>query len=64
MNTAMMREELKKQFPDKFSIPGEIEIKQYIYLLFAKSKSSHNDADLDTTLNDSIVCDDIVEHVN
>ena len=64
MNAAMMREELKKQFPDKFSIPGETEIKQYISLLFAKSKSSRNDADLDTELNVSIVDDDSVERVN
>jgi len=64
MNAAMMREELKKQFPDKFSIPGETEIKQYISLLFAKSKSGHNDADLDTELNDSIIDDDNVERVN
>ena len=56
----MMREELKKQFPDVFSIPGETEIKQYISLLFAKSKSSRNDADLDTELNDSIIDDNNV----
>ena len=43
---------------------GETEIKQYISLLFVKSKSSRNDADLDTELNDSIVDDDIVECVN
>ena len=59
----MMREELKKQFPDVFSIPGETEIKQYISLLFAKSKSTINDADFDTELNDSNINDDI-EHVN
>ena len=63
MNAAMMREELKKQFPDVFSIPGETEIKQYISLLFAKSKSTINDADFDTELNDSNINDDI-EHVN
>ncbi len=47
----MMHEELKKQLPDIFSIPGEIEIKQYISPLFPKSKSNLNDTDIDTELN-------------
>ena len=42
----MMHEELKKQLPDIFSIPGEIEFKQYISPLFPKSKSNLNDTEL------------------
>ena len=59
----MMREELKKQFPGAFPMPGETEIEQYINLLFAMSKSTINGADIDTELNDGILSDDN-EHIN
>ncbi len=38
MNAAMMREQLQKEFPNPFSLPGETEIKKYISLLFSQSK--------------------------
>ena len=38
MNAAMMREQLQKEFPNTFSLPGETEIKKYISLLFSQSK--------------------------
>ena len=47
MNAAMMRAELKKQFPNVFSLPGETEIKKYISLLFMKSKKDTEGLDLD-----------------
>ena len=34
----MMREQLQKEFPNTFSLPGETEIKKYISLLFSQSK--------------------------
>ena len=42
MNAAMMREQLQKEFPNTFSLPGETEIKKYISLLFSKSKGEKN----------------------
>ena len=42
MNAAMMREQLKQQFPNKFSIPGETEIKKYISQLVSQSKKKAN----------------------
>ena len=44
MNAAMMKTELRKRFPNVFSIPGETEIKKYISLLFAKSKNEPHSA--------------------
>ena len=55
MNAAMMREALKQQFPDTFSIPGETEIKKYISQLFAKSKSYKNRGEDDLVIGDEII---------
>ena len=53
MNAAMMREQLKIEFPDTFSLPGDTEIKKFISLLFAKSKlSSSNESRIRTYNND------------
>ena len=54
MNAAMMRTELRKLYPDVFSIPGETEIKKYISQLFMKSKSNIDDHDnqVDLVQND------------
>ncbi len=38
MNAAMMQEQPKQQFPNKFSIPGETEIKKYISQLVSQYK--------------------------
>jgi len=38
MNPAMMREQLQKENPNLFSLPGETEIKKYISLLFTQTK--------------------------
>ena len=38
MNPAMMREQLKKDYPNVFSLPGETEIKKYTSLLFSQTK--------------------------
>ena len=38
MNPAMMREQLQKENPNVFSLPGETEIKKYISLLFSQTK--------------------------
>ena len=56
MNAAMMRTELRKLYPDVFSIPGETEIKKYISQLFMKSKSNIDDRDneVDLILNEDI----------
>ena len=59
-----MREELKKQFPYVFSMPGETEIKQHISLLFSKSKSNLYGADIDTNLNNTIINNENIECVN
>ena len=42
MNAIMICEALKQKFPDTFSIPGETEIKKYIYRLFSKLESNKN----------------------
>ncbi len=55
---------MKKYFPDVCSIPKETEIKQNIYLLYFKSKSNLNDTDIDTGLNDDIIDNDNIKHVN
>ena len=52
MNPAMMRNELKKLFPNVFSIPGETEIKKYISQLFSKSKSNNNDNEVDIEIDE------------
>ena len=54
MNAAMMRSELKKLFPNVFSIPGETEIKKYISQLFSKSKSSNDDNGIDLEIDELI----------
>ena len=51
MNPAMMRCELKKRFPDVFSIPGETEIKKYINALFVQSKKNNGDGVIDDDEN-------------
>jgi len=51
MNAAMMREQLKIEFPDTFSLPGETEIKKFISLLFAKSKNSSSNESSNRTYN-------------
>ena len=38
MNPAMMREQLRKQFPNVFSLPGEIDIKKLINALSQSEK--------------------------
>ena len=40
MNAAMMPNELRKLYPNVFSITGETEIKKYISQSFVKSKSN------------------------
>ena len=40
MNTAMMREQFKKEYLNIFSLSGEIEIKKYISILFSQIKDS------------------------
>ena len=40
MNAAMMRDQLKQQFPNSFSIPGETEIKKFISKLVSQNKKS------------------------
>ena len=47
----MMREQLKIEFPDTFSLPGETEIKKFISLLFAKSKNSSSNESSNRTYN-------------
>ena len=54
MNPGMMREQLKTEFPNVFSLPGETEIKKYISQLFSNSKkSSRGDIDNDRTYNNT-----------
>ena len=60
MNAAMMREELKKEYPNVYSLPGETEIKKFIGALSQSSKKKKkkannsventNDDDTNTTL--------------
>ena len=38
LNPAMMLEQLKKEYPNVFSLSGETEIKKYISLLFSQTK--------------------------
>ena len=40
MNPAMMRDQLQKDYPNTFSLPGETAIKQHISSLFATSKKA------------------------
>ena len=40
MNAAMMRDQLKQQFPNRFSIPGETEIKKFISKLVSQNKKN------------------------
>ena len=54
MNAAMMRNELKKLFPNVFSIPGETEIKKYISQLFSKSKSNIDDNEVDIEIDELV----------
>ena len=42
MNASKMREHLMLRYPDRFSLPGEIEIKQCISALAQKKKTSNN----------------------
>ena len=54
MNPGMMREQLKTEFPNVFSLPGETEIKKYISQLFSNSKkSSRGDIVNDRTYNNT-----------
>ena len=56
MNAGMMREQLKTEFPNVFSLPGETEIKKYISQLFSNSKKSSRGSrsdDNDRTYNDT-----------
>ena len=34
----MMCEQLEKEYPNTFSLPGETEIKKYVSLLFSQTK--------------------------
>ena len=52
MNAAMMCNELKKLFPNVFSISGETEIKKFISQLFSKSKSNKDDNEVDIEIDD------------
>ena len=55
MNAAMMREQLKKLYPNRYSIPGETEIKKHInYLsnLSKKGTKSSSNLDVELELND------------
>ena len=40
LNPAMMLEQLKKEYPNVFSLSGETEIKKYISLLFSQTRDS------------------------
>ena len=40
MNSVMMRDQLKQPFPNRFSIPGETEIKKFISKLVSQNKKS------------------------
>ena len=59
MNPSMMHEKLKKQFPHKFSLPGETQIKQLINSLFMQSKKGNNNNNLS---DDDEVFDQVVEY--
>ena len=52
MNAAMMRNKLKKLFPNVISIPGKTEIKKYISQLFSKSKSNNDDNEVDIEIDE------------
>ena len=54
MNAAMMRNELRKLYPNIFSIPGETEIKKYISQLFAKSKTNYDDNEVDLEMDEVV----------
>ena len=55
----MMHEKLKKQFPHKFSLRGETQIKQLINSLFMQSKKGNNNNNLS---DDDEVFDQVVEY--
>ena len=61
MNAVMMRTELRKLYPDVFSIPGETEIKKYISQLFVKSKSNYDYNEVDIEIDEAM--DDESENV-
>ena len=42
MNAAMMREQLQKEYPNIFSLPGETEIKKHISKLFSQTKKGRS----------------------
>ena len=54
MNAAMMRNELRKLYPNIFSIPGETEIKKYISQLFVKSKTNYDDNEVDLEMDEVV----------
>ena len=57
LNVAMMLDQLQKDYPNTFSLPGVTTIKQHIRSLFATSKkaekNNNNDDEVDTTVPSS-----------